>query len=94
LARVEGFNEMAGIYFQTSKMTKSCKSEALYISTKSIMTREESHCQATKMPNSGFVNARFLWVEGHTTLEKFDYQATKMPKKGSVNTMGGGIHAP
>jgi hypothetical protein len=37
--------------FQASKMTKSCTSEALYISTMSHMTLEESHCQATKTPN-------------------------------------------
>jgi hypothetical protein len=51
-------------------MKKSCTSEALYPSAKSLMTLEESHCQATKRPNRGLVNARYLWVEGHTTFEE------------------------
>jgi recombination DNA repair RAD52 pathway protein len=85
---------MAGIDFKASKMRNNCTSEALYISTKSNMTIEESHCQATKTPNRRFVNARYLWVEGHTTLEESHYQAAKIPNRGSVNTMGGGIHAP
>jgi hypothetical protein len=66
---------MAGIAFQASKMTKSCISEALYISTKSLMTLEE----LITRPNIGFVNARYLWVEGHTTFEGSQYQGAKMP---------------
>jgi hypothetical protein len=75
-------------------MTKSCTSEALYISTKSLMTLDESHCQATERPNHGFVKPRNLLVEGHTTFEESHYQAAKVPNRGSVNAMGGGIHAP
>jgi hypothetical protein len=75
-------------------MTKSCTLEALYISTKSLMTLEESHCQATKRPNRYFVNARYLLVLGHTTFEESHYQAAKMPNRGSINNMGGGSHAP
>jgi hypothetical protein len=79
---------------QASKMTKSCTSETLYISTKSVMNLEESPYQATKRPDRGFVNARYLWVEGQKSFEESHYQAAKMPNRGSVNTMGGGIHAP
>jgi hypothetical protein len=75
-------------------MTKICTSEALYISTKSFMTLEESHCQASKGPNRSFMNDRYLWVEGHTIYEESHYQAAKMQNRDSVHTMGGGIHAP
>jgi hypothetical protein len=85
---------MAGIVTQVSKMTKSCTTEDLYISTKSLMTLEESNCQAFKRPKRGFVNARFLWVEGLTTFEETLYQAAKMPNRASVNTMDGGTDAP
>jgi hypothetical protein len=61
---------MAAIVFQASKMRKSSTSEALYISTKTIMSLEVPHCQATKRPNRGFVNAKYLWVERLTTFEK------------------------
>jgi hypothetical protein len=75
-------------------MTKSCTSEALYSSAKSLMTLEESHCQATKRPNRAFVNARYLWVEGLTTFEEPLYHEAKMPNRGSVITMDGGTQAP
>jgi hypothetical protein len=71
LAWIGGFNDMAGIVFQASKMRKGCTSEALYILTKGLMTLEESHCPATKRPNGGFVKIRYLWIEGLTTFEKF-----------------------
>jgi hypothetical protein len=93
LAWIGGFNDMAGNVFQAFKMTKSSTSEALYISTKILMTLEESHCKSTKRPNRGFVNARFLSVESHTTFEKSHYQAHKMRNRGSVINMGGEIHA-
>jgi hypothetical protein len=89
-----GFNDMAGIAFQAAKLKKSCTSETLYISTKSLMTYDESHCQATKRPKRGVVNARYLWVEGLTTFGNSLYHAAKMPNRGSVNIMGGGTHAP
>jgi hypothetical protein len=75
-------------------MTRSCTSEALHSSSKSPMTLEESHCQATKRPNRDIVNARCLWVEGPTTFEKSLYQAAEMQNIGSVNAMGGWTHAP
>jgi hypothetical protein len=75
-------------------MTKRCTTEVLSISTKSPMTLEESHFQATKRPNRGLVNARYLWVEGLTSFEETLYQAAKMTNRGSVNTMDGGTDAP
>jgi hypothetical protein len=55
---------------QVSKMTKSCTSEALYSSAKSLM-KLEFHWQASKRPNRGFANARYLWVEGFTNCSKY-----------------------
>jgi hypothetical protein len=74
-------------------MTKSCTSEVLYISTRSLMTLEESNCHYTKRPYRGFVNARYVWFEGLTTFAESLYQAANMPNRGSVNTKNGGIHA-
>jgi hypothetical protein len=67
-------------------MTKSCSSEAMYSSAKSLMNLEEIHCQATKWPNCGFVDARYLRVEGLKTIEECHFQAAKIPNRGSVNT--------
>jgi hypothetical protein len=49
LAWIGGFNDMAG-------MRKTCTSEALYISTKTLMSLDVSHCQAAKMPIRDYVN--------------------------------------
>jgi hypothetical protein len=46
--------------FQAANMTKSCSSETMYSSAKSLMNLEEFHFQATERPNRGFVNARYL----------------------------------
>ena len=60
-------------------MTKSCPTEAMYSSTKCLMTFEESQFQATNRPNRGFDDASYFWVEGIMTIEESHFHYTKMP---------------
>jgi hypothetical protein len=45
---MKDFTTMQEWLFQAAKMMKSCSSEAMYSSAKSLMNLEEIHCQATK----------------------------------------------
>jgi len=80
--------------FSCRKMMKSCSTEAIFSSVKSLMTLEESHFQATKRPNRGFVDARYLWFKGLMTIEEFHFRPSKCLTEVLSMLYRYGSHAP